>query len=132
MNRIIIILILLTLLPSCRVRREYVEVPVEVVHKEYINTTKVDSIFVKDSVDRYISGDTVYLYKERVKYQYLYKTDTIIQVDSIPKIIKQVTTEQVEVNKVYWWQRVLIWLGGFTAIIGTIYITRIISLKRKW
>lgn len=131
MKRIFIFIIPILLL-SCRVRREYVEVPVEVIKKEYITTTKVDSIFVKDSVDRYISGDTVYLYKERVKYQYLYKTDTLIRIDSIPKIIKQVTTEQVEVNKVYWWQRVLIWLGGFTAIVGSIYITRIIGLKRKW
>lgn len=108
------------------------EVPVEVVKKEYITTTKVDSIFVKDSVDRYVSGDTVYLYREKVKYQYLYKTDTLIQIDSIPKIIKQITTEEVEVNKIYWWQKLLIWLGGFTAIIGLIYVARIISLRRKW
>lgn len=131
MKRIFIFIIPILLL-SCRVRREYVEVPVEVVKKEYITTTKVDSIFVKDSVDRYVSGDTVYLYREKVKYQYLYKTDTLIQIDSIPKIIKQITTEEVEVNKIYWWQKLLIWLGGFTAIIGLIYVARIISLRRKW
>lgn len=128
----LIFLIATLICASCSIKREYIEIPVEVVKKEYVTTTKVDSIFVKDSVDRYVSGDTVYLYREKVKYQYLYKTDTLIQIDSIPKIIKQVTTEEVEVNKIYWWQKLLIWLGGFTAIIGLIYVARIISLRRKW
>lgn len=127
----LIFLIATLICTSCGIKREYVEIPVEVVKKEYITTTKVDSIFVKDSVDRYVSGDTVYLYKERIKYQYLYKTDTLIQIDSIPKIIKQITTEEVEVNKIYWWQKFLMWLGAIMLLVGTVYVTKLVYLKKR-
>lgn len=121
---------MIVLLISCKTTKEYIEIPVEVVKKEFITNTKIDSIFVKDSVDRYISGDTVYLYKFKTEYRNIYITDTISKIDSIPKIIKQTIVEEKEINKIYWWQKSLMWLGIVTLLIGGIYIIRLIKRNK--
>lgn len=81
-----IIVPVILLLASCTSTR-YIEVPVESIRTEYITSTKIDSVFTRDSIDRWIKGDTVYVYKEHIKYQYLNKTDTVVKVDTIPKIV---------------------------------------------
>lgn len=86
-----------------------VEVPVETIKKEYIHDTKLDSIIVRDSVDRWLKGDTLYIYKERVKYKYVIKTDTICKTDSIPTIVT--VTKEVKINHIKWYQKFLMWIG---------------------
>lgn len=105
---------------------KFVEVPV--VNTEYIHDTVFDSIYVKDSVDRYIRGDTVFIYKERVKYKYLNKTDTVLKTDSIPVVVNKEVVKKVEVNHMKWYQETFMWIGVLSSLILfglIIYKTRI-------
>lgn len=115
-NLLIIPLLLICI--SCA-STKYIDrpVPVEVVRTEYINQVYKDSIYVHDSIDRYISGDTVYQYKYKYVYKYLNKTDTIIVTDSIEVPTEIKTTEIKEVNKLKWYQTTLMWVGGLTLLI---------------
>lgn len=111
-----------------------VEVPVETVRTEYIHDIKHDSIFVKDSVDRWMKGDTMFIYKEHIKYRFLNKTDTICKVDSIPKVIKISTPvpyeKKVEVNRLYWWQKLFIWAGVASVIALVGFLVYKLKLKK--
>ena len=131
LNRVnkIIIFCSLLMLCSCRTQR-VIEVPVEVVktQKEYVEKVKYDSIYIHDSIDRYYKNDTMFIYKEKIKFQYKYKYDTITKIDSIqyPKYI----TKEVEVNKLKLWQKILM-IIGFTFIV--VLLTKlIIKLKKLW
>lgn len=115
------------MISACKTTTKIVEVPVEVVKKEYIHDTKIDSVYIRDSVDRWQKGDTLYITKWYTKFKYINKVDTIIKTDSIPKILSVV--KEVEVNHIYWWQKVLMWVGGILSI--CIIISLIRKLK-KW
>lgn len=121
--------------PSQRIVEVPVEVPVETVRTEYIHDTKIDSVFVRDSVDRWRSGDTVYIYKEHTYFKYLNQTDTVLKVDTIPQVIKvpvQVPVEvvkEVKVNYITWYQKVLMWAGGVVLLLLIAYI--IYKIKKK-
>ena len=125
-NLILITLTILTLF-SCKTSTKIVEVPVEVIKKEYVYNTKIDSIYIRDSIDRWQKGDTLYITKWHTKFKYINKVDTIVKTDSIPKIVPVV--KEVEVNHIYWWQKTLMWVGGILSI--CIIISLIRKLK-KW
>lgn len=118
------------LVVACSTHKQIVEVPVpvETVKTEYIHDTRIDSVFIKDSVDRWMSGDTLFIYKEHTKYKYLFKTDTVVRIDSIPNIIKLETTKEVEVNHIKWYQKILMLMGGVTLIFLITYL--IIKIKK--
>lgn len=117
MRGILFVIPLLLLLISCSAKNKIVEVPVETVRTEYIHNIKIDSVYVRDSVDRWRDGDTVYMYREHTQFKYLNKIDTVIKKDTIPKIVKvEVVKEkekkvEVEVNKLKWYQKWLMWIG---------------------
>lgn len=118
--RSLLIVILLFILAACT-STKYVEVPVpvETVRTEYINQLYKDSVFIHDSIDRYISGDTVYQYKYKYIYKYKNRVDTLIQNDTIQVPVTIRTTETVEVNKIKWYQSVLMYLGfGLIVVLG--------------
>lgn len=127
-NLIIIIAIFILIMCSCSTTK-LVEVPIERVRTEYIHGTKIDNVFVKDSVDRQLKGDTVFIYKEHTKFKYLNKTDTIVRVDTVPKIVKIETVKEVEVNHIKWYQKTLMWIGGVISLILTGYIIYKVKLK---
>ncbi len=129
MRKILFIIPILILLTACKPIKEIIEVPVEVVKKEYIHDTKTDSIYVKDSIDRYIKGDTVFIYKERTKFRYINKTDTILKTDTVPKILVKTTVKEVKVNYIKWYQKLLMWMGGIMSLILTGYIIYKIKFK---
>lgn len=129
MRKLLFIIPILILLASCAAQKQIIEVPVETVKTEYIYDTKIDSVYVRDSIDRWREGDTVFIYKEHTKYKYLNKTDTIVRVDSIPKIIKVETVKEVEVNHIKWYQKTLMWIGGIMSLILTGYIIYKVKLK---
>lgn len=129
MRKLLFIIPILILLASCAAQKQIIEVPVETVKTEYIHDTKIDSVYVRDSIDRWREGDTVFIYKEHTKYKYLNKTDTIVRVDSIPKIIKVETVKEVEVNHIKWYQKTLMWIGGVIFLILTGYIIYKVKLK---
>ena len=108
-NLILITLTILTLF-SCKTSTKIVEVPVEVIKKEYVYNTKIDSIYIRDSIDRWQKGDTLYITKWHTKLQYINKVDTITKAYSIPKIIT--ITKETKVNHLYWWQKMLMCIGS--------------------
>ena len=103
------------MLSACKTTTKIVEVPVEVVKKEYIHDTKIDSIYIRDSIDRWQKDDTLYITKWHTKFKYINKVDTIVKTDSIPKIVPVV--KEVEVNHIYWWQKTLMYIGFLVVII---------------
>lgn len=109
MKNLIFIALAFLLFSSCKTSTKIVEVPVEVIKKEYVYNTKIDSIYIRDSVDRWQKGDTLYITKWHTKLQYINKIDTITRTDSIPKIIT--ITKETEVNHLYWWQKMLMCIG---------------------
>lgn len=124
MKRLVFVMLTILMLSACRTTTRIVEVPVEVIKKEYIYDTKIDSIYIRDSIDRWQKGDTLYITKWHTKFKYINKVDTLIKTDSIPKIV--LVEKEVEVNHIYWWQKTLMWVGGILLI----YI--IISLIHKF
>lgn len=115
--RSLLIAILIFICASCTTTK-YIDrpVPVETVRTEYVNQLYRDSVFVHDSIDRYISGDTVYQYKYKYIYKYLNRTDTLVKTDSIEVPVETKVTEIKEVNKIRWYQSALMWLGGLFII----------------
>jgi hypothetical protein len=117
MRSLFIVMVMLLGLCSCRTVTQVVEreVPVEVekIKTEYVNAYKYDSIAQKDSIDRYTRNDTTFIYREKILYKYKYYTDTIRTNDTIqvPVTITNTTVQTKEVNKLYWWQTFLIYLG---------------------
>ena len=119
MKKLVLIVIAILLFSSCRTITKTIEVPVEipveVVKKEYIHDTKIDSIYIRDSIDRWQKGDTLYITKWHTKFKYINKVDTIVKTDSIPKIVPVV--KEVEVNHIYWWQKSVMYIGVLVVII---------------
>lgn len=129
--RNLLVAILIFICVSCTTTR-YVDRPVivESVRTEYINKIYKDSIFVHDSIDRYISGDTVYLHKYKYIYKYLNRTDTVINTDTVEVPVEIKTTEVKEVNKVKWYQLILMWLGGLSTLFWSFKLGRAITIKK--
>ena len=120
---VIIALVVLALVCfSCKTRyiteTEYKEVPVVMYDTVAKNIWRIDTTIVKDSVYFAIKGDTIY--KER--YNTLWKIkvahDTINKVVGKPvEVVRNsVKTETKEVNRLYWWQKVLMIIGGASLI----------------
>ena len=106
----VILIIILLIATACTTTR-YIEtpIPIETIKTEYITQLKEDSIYIHDSIDRYISGDTVYQYKYKYIYKFLNTKDTIQQIDTIQIPIE--VTQIREVNKLKWYQSTLMYLG---------------------
>lgn len=121
----LLIAILIFICASCTTTK-YIDkpIPIETVRTEYINQLYRDSVFVHDSIDRYVKGDTVYQYKYKYISKYLNKTDTVIKTDSIQVPVEVKITEIKEVNKIRWYQSILMWLGGIFLIILSFIIGR--------
>lgn len=134
--RSLLIAILVFICASCTTTK-YIDkpVPVETVRTEYINQLYRDSIFIHDSIDRYIKGDTVYQLKYKYIYKYLNRTDTIVKTDSIEVPVEVKTVEIKEVNKIKGYQSFLMCLGTiFIILIGfkvVNLIKRFIKLKNN-
>ena len=130
---VIIALVVLALVCfSCRTKyiteTEYKEVPVVMHDTVAKNIWRIDTTIVKDSVYFAVKGDTIY--KER--YNTLWKIkvahDTINKVVEKPvEVVRNsVKTEKKDVNRIYWWQKVLILIGGASLI----YL--VVQLGKLW
>lgn len=119
--RNLLIAILIFIVVSCTTTK-YVDRPVlvETVRTEYVNQLYKDSIFVHDSIDRFISGDTVYQYKYKYIYKYFNRTDTVVKTDSIEVPVEIKTTEVKEVNRIKGYQSFLMCFG-FVFILILVY-----------
>ena len=112
----ILYIFLLYIVISCTTTK-YVEIPVEHTKIEYRDRIKHDSIYLKDSIVQKKENDTIYLEIYKYLYKYKYLRDTVNVVDTIPIVITQEVTK--EVNKLHNWQFILMVLGGgFIAVVG--------------
>jgi hypothetical protein len=125
----VILTIVFCSLAGCKTT-EYIEVPE--VHTEYVYRDRVDTSYVKDSV--YIreqtKGDTVKVveYRYRDRYREIWRTDTIIQQDTISVVHTQVVEKTVaKMNSL---QSAFFWLGllAFFIVIG--YVAYRLLLKK--
>lgn len=105
-----------------------IAVPITNTKIEYRDRFLYDSIYVHDSIFTLIKNDTVYISKNKETNRLVNKTDTIIKTDTIKvpvEITKTVTKTETcvnEVNKLYWWQKILISIGGIAFVLIIIYI----------
>lgn len=107
----IITLLSCILLIGCK-SVQYVPVENTIVKTEYKNTVSYDSIYFKDSAYIREKNDTVYIENIKYRYKYVSNIDTILKNDTITNTIIQEVEVTKEVNKLKWWQKVLIALGA--------------------
>ena len=137
MRKLWLFIIVALALTSCRtvkyidrtiVDSTEIAVPITNTKIEYRDRFLYDSIYVHDSIFTLIKGDTVYISKNKETNHLVNKTDTIIKTDTIKvpvEITKTVTKTETcvnEVNKLYWWQKILISIGGIVFVLIIIYI----------
>lgn len=116
---VIIALVVLALVCfSCKTRyitqTEYKEVPVVMHDTIAQNIWRIDTTIVKDSVYFAIKGDTVFKERYNTKLRIKVAHDTINKVVEKPVEVLRtsIKTETKEVNRLYWWQKVLMIIGG--------------------
>ena len=137
MRKLWLFLIVTLALTSCRtvkyidrtvVDSTEIAVPITNTKIEYRDRFLYDSIYVHDSIFTLIKNDTVYISKNKETNRLVNKTDTIIKTDTIKvpvEITKTVTKTETcvnEVNKLYWWQKILMSIGGIVFVLIIIYI----------
>lgn len=112
--KIIVVALIGFTLASCATTKT-IEVPVEVVKKEYIDKVQHDSIYINTSTEISTRNDTVFQTKIQYKYKYKYLKDTICIRDTIPKIV---TVREIEyVNRLTQAQKAFYWIGIIVSII---------------
>ena len=97
---------------------EYKEVPVVMHDTVASNIWRIDTTIVKDSVYFAVKGDTIFKERYNTKWRIKVAHDTINKVVEKPVevIHNSVKTETKEVNRLYWWQKVLMLIGGASLI----------------
>lgn len=143
MRRLWLFIIVTLILTSCRtvkyidrtvVDSTEIAVPITNTKIEYRDRFLYDSIYVHDSIFTFIKGDTVYISKNKETNRLVNKDNTIIKTDTIKvpvEITKTVTKTEIqikEVNRLYWWQKGLIYLGLIMLISGIVFL--IIKIKK--
>lgn len=119
---IIALVVLALVLCSCRTKyiteTEYNEVPVVMHDTVAQNIWRIDTTIVKDSVYFAIKGDTVFKERYNTLWRIKVANDTINKVVEKPVEVLRtsIKTETKEVNRIYWWQKVLMVIGGASLI----------------
>ena len=124
---IVLILLLLLLCCSCTKRvyeTQYIEQPVYLHDTLRSTIYSHDTTIVKDSVFFAVKGDTIVRERYNTKWQIKVAHDTIMRF--VEKPVEVVSTnevcKQVEVNRIYWWQKALMWMGGIGVVVVGIFI----------
>lgn len=132
---IIALVVMAIVLCSCKTKyiteTEYKEVPVVMHDTVAQNIWRIDTTIVKDSVYFAIKGDTVFKERYNTKWRIKVAHDTINKVVEKPvEVVRNsVKTETKEVNRIYWWQKVLMIIGGASLVYLIVQIYKF--LKRK-
>ena len=115
---VIIALVVLALVCfSCKTRyiteTEYKEVPVVMHDTVAKNIWRIDTTIVKDSVYFAVKGDTIFKERYNTKWRIKVAHDTINKVVEKPVEVLRtsIKTETKDVNRLYWWQNVLMLIG---------------------
>lgn len=116
------------LLGGCSPRVVEVEKPVivEQTHTQTHTDIVRDTLIWRDSVYHYVQGDTTIIerWHHSIAVNKMIVADTIR--DTIPRIVTVKETVVQEVNRLHWWQKVLMTAG----IIGIIVMMLFVGAKR--
>ena len=132
---IVLLLLLILLCCSCTKRvyeTQYIEQPVYLHDTLRSTIYSHDTTIVKDSVFFAVNGDTIvrerYNTIERIKVAH----DTIMRfVEKPVEVVREKNVEkQVEVNRIYWWQKLLMWIGGIGVVMICIILVKIMVNKK--
>ena len=133
---VIIALVVLALVCfSCKTKyiteTEYKEVPVVMHDTIAKNIWRIDTTIVKDSVYLAVKGDTIYKEKYNTLWKIKVAHDTINKVVEKPvEVVRNsVKTETKEVNRLYWWQKVLMLIGGASLIYLVVQLSKLWKYK---
>lgn len=133
---VIIALVVLALVCcSCKTRyitqTEYNEVPVVMHDTVAQNIWQIDTTIVKDSVYFAIKGDTIYKEKYNTLWKIKVAHDTINKVVEKPVEVLRtsIKTETKEVNRLYWWQKVLMLIGCASLIYLVVQLSKLWKYK---
>lgn len=132
---IVLFLLLLLLCCSCTKRvyeTQYIEQPVYLHDTLRSTIYSHDTTIVKDSVYFAINGDTVVRERYNTKWQIKVAHDTIMRfVEKPVEVVREKNVEkQVEVNRIYWWQKLLMWMGGIGLVVIFIILIKIVVNKK--
>ena len=131
---IVLILLLILLCCSCTKRvyeTQYVEQPVYLHDTLRSTIYSHDTTIVKDSVYLSIKGDTIVREKyntiERIKVAH----DTIMRfVEKPVEVVRENNVcKQVEVNRIYWWQKLLMVIGCIGVVVVGIMVNKLVDKK---
>lgn len=118
-------------LSGCSPKIVEVEKPVIVEQTHTQNHTDIvrDTLIWRDSVYHYVQGDTVRIerWHHVANVSKMIVTDTIR--DTIPRIVPVKETVVQEVNRLRWWQKVLM-TAGIIGIIALLLYAGVKSLKK--
>lgn len=111
--------LLLAIMNGCKTVEVTKEVPVvteRVSERSHIDIVR-DTLMTRDSIYHYVQGDTVIIerWHRTININNTVVGDTIH--DTIPQVVTVTRTEVKEVNFMHWWQKALMWIGGF-ALVG--------------
>ena len=132
---ILALVMLAVVLCGCKTKyiteTEYKEVPVVMHDTVAKNIWRIDTTIVKDSVYFAIKGDTIYKERYNTKWRIKVAHDTISNVVEKPVEVLRtsIKTETKEVNRLYWWQKVLMIIGGASLIYLIIQIYKFVKRK---
>lgn len=119
------------LLSGCSPRIVEVEKPVIVENTHTQTHTDIvrDTLIMRDSVYHYVQGDTVRIerWHHVANVSKMIVTDTIR--DTIPRIVTVKETVVQEVNRLHWWQKVLM-TAGIIGIIALLLYAGAKSLRK--
>ena len=131
---IVLILLLLLICSACTKRvyeTQYIEQPVYLHDTLRSTIYSHDTTIVKDSVYFAIKGDTIFKERYNTKWRIKVAHDTIMRfVEKPVKVVREKNVEkQVEVNRIYWWQKLLMWMGGIGLVMIGIILVKIVVNK---
>lgn len=125
---IVLGMLICALIGGCSPRIVEVEKPVvvEQTHTQTHTDIVRDTLIWRDSVYHYVQGDTVRIerWHHSIEVNKMMVADTIR--DTIPRIVTVKETVVQEVNRLRWWQKVLMTAG----IIGIIVMMLFVGAKR--
>lgn len=132
---ILALVMLAVVLCGCKTKyiteTEYKEVPVVMHDTVAKNIWRIDTTIFKDSVYFAIKGDTIYKEKYNTLWRIKVAHDTINKVVEKPVEVLRtsIKTETKEVNRLYWWQKVMILLGCASLIDLIVQIYKFVKRK---
>lgn len=119
---------------SCKTQRQIQTEYVYIQQTDTLSQVKwrVDSINVHDSIVTLIKGDTVITDRWHTAYRDRLRVDTIEKIRTETIYNTKTETKIQEVNRLYWWQKALMWIGGTGLALLVILILVAIFTIKKW